>query len=122
MDTAYSYCLFLTYFRIAYIMSLVDEDFYVFGPEHDGWFHIVVNFIGPSVTQGFRVYNDGVQVGGNSRVERGLIHAEGDGRIMFGRFYTDVNERYASAHMDELLLFNQVLTEAEISKLGQIST
>ena len=103
-------------------MALVDEDFFVFGPEHDGWFHIVVNFIGPSVTQGFRVYNDGVQVGGDSRVERGLTHTEGDGRIVFGRFYTNVNDRYGSAHMGELLLFNQVLTEAEISKLGQTST
>ena len=100
----------------------MDEDFFVFGPEHEGWFHIVVNFIGPTVTQEFKIYNDGEQVGGNSSVERGLTQVEGDGRIVFGRFLTDTNERYASAHMDELLLFNRVLTEAEIAKLGQIYT
>ena len=100
----------------------MDEDFYIFGPEHDGWFHIVVNFIGPNITQGFRVYNDGVPVGGNSRVETGITHVEGNGRMVFGRFYTNSNERYASAQMDELLLFNQVLTETEIAKLSQIST
>ena len=100
----------------------MDDDFYVFGPEHDGWFHIVVNFIGPNATQGFRAYNDGVQVGGNSRVEVDIIHIEGDGRIVFGKFYSDGNDRYASAQMDELLLFNQVLTQTEITKLGHIST
>ena len=98
------------------------EDFYVYGPEHDGWFHIVFNFIGPRQTQGIRIYNDVEQVGGDTMTEDVVTHVEGDGRIVFGRFYTDVNERYDSAHMDELLLFNQVLTDAEISKLGQIST
>ena len=100
----------------------MEKPFFVIGPEHDGWFHIVINFIGPNITQGIKVYNDGVQVGGISRVQTGITHIEGDGRIVFGRFYTDSAISYASTQMDDLLLFNQVLTETEIAKLSQIST
>ena len=98
------------------------EDFHVYGPEHDGWFHIVFNFIGPRQTQGIRIYNDGEQVGGDSMTENVVTHVEGDGRIVFGRFYTDVDDRYASLQMDQLLFFNHALTAPEIFKLSQIST
>ena len=91
------------------------------GPEHEGWFHVVFNFIGPAVTQGIRIYNDGEQVGGDTIVEH-VAHTEGEGKIVFGRFFTDVDARYASVAMDELLFFNHALTAVEIFKLSQIST
>ena len=37
-------------------------------------------------------------------------------------FYTDVDDRYASVQMDQLLFFNHALTAPEIFKLSQIST
>ena len=105
-----------------YVVALLDEDFYVIGPEHEGWFHVVFNFIGPGVSQGIRIYNDGEQVGGGSMVEHVVTHTEGDGKIVFGRFFTDVDARYASVAMDELLFFNHSLTAVEIFRLSQIST
>ena len=54
--------------------------------------------------------------------ENVVTHVEGDGRIVFGRFYTDVDDRYASVQMDQLLFFNHALTAPEMFKLSQIST
>ena len=47
---------------------------------------------------------------------------EGDGKIVFGRVYTDLNMRYASVQMDELLFFNHALITVEILKLSEIAT
>ena len=38
----------------------------------------------------------------------------GNGKVTFGRYITTFNANYGSAEIDELIFFNQKLTEAEI--------
>ena len=106
---------------MVYVLTLLRGGFALPGHDHVGWFHVVYNFIGPSTTEGIRVYNDGEQVGGTI-TEDDSTHTEGDGRIVFGRFYTGVDQSYASVQMDELLFFNHTLSASEIFKLGLIAT
>ena len=47
----------------------------------------------------------------------GYIRHAPDGRIVLGRMYTDHSIYYSSVHIDHLALFNQALSNAEISAL-----
>ena len=116
--------LFLTSLILGIYILLVywGEDFYLRGPAHDGWFHVVFNYIGPRRTQGISIYTDGIELGCDLLTENIVSHVEGDGRIVFGRFYTDEDARYATVQIDQLLFFNHALTAPEIFKLSQIST
>ena len=82
------------FFRLIYIVALLGKDFYVTGPKHNNLFHVVLNVIGPSEMEGIRIYNDGEQVGRDSMVVTVTKHTEGDGRIVFGRVYTEDSMRY----------------------------
>ena len=97
-------------------MLLSNAFFYSNAPKRYGWFHLVVNFISP--LEGFKIYNDGIEVGSD------IIHFEhsygvGDGRILIGRSFSGVDGNYASVEVDELLFFNEALTEPEIIQLKQ---
>ena len=85
--------------------------------EENSWFHVVFNFIGSENGQGFISYHNGVNVlSDNSKdLNRWL---PGDRKIVIGRLYTDDNEGYSSVHLDEFLIFNQALTEAQINRLN----
>ena len=41
-----------------------------------------------------------------------------DGRIVIGRRSTDLNGRYSSFQMDDLMFFNRALTEEEIRMMN----
>ena len=41
----------------------------------------------------------------------------GDGRVVVGRYHTDLDEKYASVDVDELLFFNHRLTDAQITSI-----
>ena len=76
------------------------------------WFHLVLNFLGPNVGEGFIIYRDateelrlGVKITG--------IRDVGRGEVVIGRY----GEIYSSLLMDELLLFNRKLTLDEIQIL-----
>ena len=71
----------------------------------------MLNFISP--LEGFKVYNDGVEVGSGS-TNLGGSYSVGDGRIAIGRSYSGADGDYASVEVDELLFFNENLTESEI--------
>ena len=81
-----------------------------------GWFHAVLNFMGTTTT----IYQDGVKT-----IESGaLIYhlTQGDGRIAVGRRFTELDEAYSSVQVDELLFFNQTLTDDEIIMLSKTTT
>ena len=44
-------------------------------------------------------------------------YSAGDGRIVLGRYYTDSDEYYTSAMVDELVFFNQALSNDDINAL-----
>ena len=91
-----------------------------------GWFHVVVNFIGPNDGQGLQVYYDGVQV--RDRYQRDTsrkgspstsIFRNSTRRILIGRLFFDHDDYYTSVQVDEMFFFNQALTETEITGLSQ---
>ena len=75
------------------------------------WFHIVLNFMGNIM----RIYLDGVirstlPTGSSSQVP-------GDGRIVIGRRFSELDSNYASVQVDELLFFNRALNQTEVTAL-----
>ena len=76
-----------------------------------------MNYIGPAHGQGIRIYLNGVQ---RRSTETSYTYSNnpGDRRIVVGRYYTG-DYYYGSVELDELMFFNTMLTEAEISMLSQ---
>ena len=68
-----------------------------------------------------RVYEDGNYKFRDNEMSDGEFPQATDGRIVMGRQYTSTKELsgYASVGVDELILFNQLLPEAEIRILSQ---
>ena len=82
----------------------------------NGWFHLVVNFIGQDNGQGVRIYYDG-ELKATDTSKYGSAYNPGDGRIVIGRYSTNSNAHYNSVQMDELLIFNHSLGDTEIDLL-----
>ena len=108
------------YFRI--ILPVVGGHFYVYNLPISImiWTHVVLNYFGPEEgTQGIRVYLDG-ELEATDTWKSGNPKEPGDGRLVVGRLYSDIDDTYASVGADELLLFNQKLDDQEIMSLKNI--
>ena len=77
------------------------------------WTHIVLNYIGPLNGQGIRIYQNGLQTGYDDTLVPGS-YSPGDGRVAVGRVYTDDNDQHGGVDVDELLFFNQALSDDQI--------
>ena len=84
-----------------------------------GWTHIVLNYIGSGSGEGIRVFYNGHQVASDTTTWGPLRQAP-NGKIVIGRVYTDHNVYYSSIQIDQLALFNQSLSNAEISALYNV--
>ena len=119
--TAISHCVqnkkktLLTNFR--YNLFLTDGFFHGQFDKPDGWFHLVLNYIGPAEGQGVTIYKDGVLQGSGTDKIVGTTYMEGDGRMFIGRWYTEREGRYASVEADELTFWNRALTLEEIKAI-----
>ena len=102
-----------------YGVRLSDGRFYGEADKLGDWFHVVLNFIGPS--DGIRIYHEGVKVITDISTNAGN-YTQGDRRIVIGRRFSGSDDRYASVQIDELLFFNEALTETEIIMLGMYNT
>ena len=71
------------------------------------------------MVKGITIYIDEVQVK-NDNMKSGSPPSKGDGRVGIGRFDTSFDGGYASLDLDEVLFFNQSLTDDEISQLYNI--
>ena len=111
-----------TRFQIKFLFSRV----YVFLP--DGhflaspsklteWTHIVLNYIGPNNGQGIQIYYNGQEVESDTIKDAARSHSAGDGRVVLGRLYTNSDDYYGSVEIDELLFFNQTLSNDDINAL-----
>ena len=78
----------------------------------------MLNFIGPNNGQGISIYQDGEHKGNETTKDSTSSPDPSSGRIVIGRL---LNGHYASVQVDELLFFNQTLTESEITMLSQYS-
>ena len=79
-----------------------------------GWFHYTVTY---SSDDDLKVYVNGqdpwaiLHSGSNGK-------GPSDGRLVLGRYFTDVDSNYASVEVDELIFWNTVIPEAEIQYLA----
>ena len=66
--------------------------------------------------QGVQAFRDGTlrqaSPGGSEGDE-----TTGDGQVVIGRKYVNKNQDYSHVEVDELIFFNQALTEEEVSQL-----
>ena len=99
------------YFRFG--VKQQDGLFQAFPTEFSGWTHVLLNYIGPNNTDGIRVYYNGAEVA-NDTEKNVSPSSAGDGRIVLGRRYTDKDKDYASVQVDELIFFNQALTNDQV--------
>ena len=76
--------------------------------------HVVLNYIGPNNGQGIRIYHDGLQVGSDD-TKTDVTFSPGDGCVCVGT-YDDVSV-YASVDVDELLFFNEALSDQQIMNI-----
>ena len=91
----------------------MDGSFQTTESQPPGWTHVVLNYIGPNDTQGIRIYHDGVQTG-SSDIKVAGTYSPGDGRVVVGRNGYNQDSGYAGVDVDELLFFNEKLSDQEI--------
>ena len=82
-----------------------------------GWYHIILYYLGSNHGEGIRLYQDGAEVASVANLGSETYGA-GDGRIVVGRSITNLDQFYGNIQVDELLLFNQALTPEEIQMLS----
>ena len=82
------------------------------------WFHVVFNYLGLVAGHGYRVYYNGKQVAGDEGIRSHPRAQQVDAKIAIGRKFTGVDGFYSSLMVDELLFFNQPLTNDEIRALS----
>ena len=104
----------ISFFR--FLLYLPDRQFYKYSSRPTRWTHVVLNYIGPNNGQGIRIYYDGTEVASDSTTS-GDSKLAGDGRIVVGRAYTNLDEDYASVQVDELIFFDAALTSAEVQSI-----
>ena len=94
----------------------MDGYFFAYVGNPSGWTHFVLNYIGPNNGQGIRFYFDGAEVA--SDIIKWLkSKSAGDGRVVIGRQYIDVDDKYAGIDVDELLFFNETLSVQQMMVL-----
>ena len=102
----------LTHFRTT--ISVSDGNFYEATDEvPNDWFHVIVSYGGPDNAEGFTTYFDGRAVISDRR-KRGDNNSPGNGRIVIGRTFTEIDDFYSSMEMDDLVMFNRFLTSEQI--------
>ena len=82
----------------------------------DDWFHVVVNYFGPNNGEGFNTYFNGDVAFTDSTIQEDDT-TPGNGRIVIGRSFTEIDDYYTSMEVDELCFFNEVLSAQEIKYL-----
>ena len=84
--------------------------------DENQWVHLVLNFIRPH--EGFQLFKDGILVRHQANTAyMGTPIASGNGRLVLGRRHPNVDGRYSSVDLDELVFFNRKLTGQEVETL-----
>ena len=108
-------------FYCRYRVTLSNGHFTKFITKTSGWFHVILKFIGPNEGEGIRIYHDGVEVGSKTTTG-GNSKDNGTRRIVIGRYFVEPPDIHSSMQVDELLFFNQLLTDDEITMLSRFTT
>ena len=73
-------------------------------------------YLGPNNGQGISIYYNGTEEG-SATTKAGGPYSAGDGRIVVGRIYTNLDQDYASFEVDELIYFNAALTSDDVQSI-----
>ena len=76
----------------------------------------MLNYIGPNDGEGIRMFIDGAEVRSSTTGSARSVSV-GDGRIVVGRLYPDLDQEYASVMVDELIYFNAALTSDDVQSI-----
>ena len=91
-------------FRFSFFLQ--DGRFIADHSKPSGWVHIVLNYLGPN--NGIKIYSDGAEQADTNK--QSLSYSAGDGTIIIGRPFPNVDRNYGTFQIDELVFFNQALT------------
>ena len=100
-----------------FLVGVLDGDLVTDVARPIGWTHFVLNYIGQNDGHEIKIYCDGVQMA-SSNMTGPYRYLPGTGRVVVGRQYTNCDNNYASVDVDELLLFNETLTEQNIKHMN----
>ena len=84
-------------------------------PRQSAWTHLVLNYIGSK--NGIKINENGRLVGSDVSKQPVSPYQTGSGKIVVGRKYTDSNQQYASIEIDELVFFNENLSNGKIQTI-----
>ena len=79
----------------------------------------MLNFIGPKNEERIIVYNNGEKAASDQTINMNNNFTHGKGRIVIGRHYSELNGKYTSVQLDELLFFNKALMDAQVMLLSK---
>ena len=77
------------------------------------WIHLVLNFIGPMREQGIEVFRDGALIT-NPQSYVQFQRSRGEGKLILGRWYVNMDSGYATIDVDEVVFFNRKLMAQEV--------
>ena len=81
------------------------------------WTHVVLNYMSLETREGIKTYENGGFTAADT-IKRGPGYFTADGRVVIGRTQTANDGGYASVKLDELMLFNEALSEEQIKDLS----
>ena len=84
-----------------------------------GWNQLTLNYLGPNNGEGISLYENGALVTDDKTITPTTL-PEGDGRIVLGRRFIDKDDPTASVDLDEILFFNQFLSDSQITELANL--
>ena len=106
-------CRVIVLFHCRYRIYLLNSRFVTDVALPSGWFHVVMNYLGPEDGQGIRAYHNGVLIGSDNTTGSGTSSL-GNGIVAVGKYPAENDGNYANVDMDELMFFNQILTDQSI--------
>ena len=98
-------------------MAVKTRKFWLGVPKvNDQWIHLVLNFIGLNSGEGIQAFRDGA-LHSNNQIGASGTNTAGDGRVVVGRRYVSRSRDYAQVELDELIFFNEALSNEEVREL-----
>ena len=86
------------------------------------WIHVALVYGGPEIRQGISVYHNGELQGTDTQGINANITAVPSDVLKIGKMFEKPTEvRYAKLIMDELLIWNQQLSQTDIEKAMQVA-
>ena len=79
----------------------------------------MLNYIRPNDGEGIIIYYNNRQVASDI-TKSGQSYGIGDNRVVVGRHYTDKDLDYVSVQVDELIFFNEALSDTDVEALFEL--